>query len=99
MEGGALRVRLGGGLTRRQVPIRQKRPGWPPLLQLGSLPRPVLCIESIYAGNEVNKIPTIFVRDMSKQPALVENVIEGLVWHHDDGRMAKIKRRDFGLKW
>lgn len=30
---------------------------------------------------------------------LVENVIEGLVWHHDDGRMAKIKRRDFGLKW
>jgi hypothetical protein len=25
--------------------------------------------------------------------------IEGLVWHHEDGRMAKIKRRDFGLKW
>jgi len=30
---------------------------------------------------------------------LEENIIEGLVWHHDDGRMAKIKRRDFGLKW
>lgn len=30
---------------------------------------------------------------------LTENVIEGLVWHHEDGRMAKIKRRDFGLKW
>ena len=30
---------------------------------------------------------------------LEENVIEGLVWHHDDGRMAKIKRRDFGMKW
>lgn len=30
---------------------------------------------------------------------LTENVIEGLVWHHDDGRMAKIKRRDFGLRW
>lgn len=30
---------------------------------------------------------------------LAENVIEGLVWHHPDGRMAKIKRRDFGLKW
>lgn len=30
---------------------------------------------------------------------LAEHVIEGLVWHHDDGRMAKIKRRDFGLKW
>lgn len=30
---------------------------------------------------------------------LSENEIEGLVWHHPDGRMAKIKRRDFGLKW
>ena len=25
--------------------------------------------------------------------------IEGIVWHHPDGRMAKIKRRDFGLAW
>lgn len=25
--------------------------------------------------------------------------IEGIVWHHADGRMAKIKRRDFGLPW
>jgi hypothetical protein len=25
--------------------------------------------------------------------------IEGLVWHHEDGRMAKIKRRDFSLPW
>lgn len=24
---------------------------------------------------------------------------EGIVWHHPDGRMAKIKRRDFGFKW
>lgn len=24
---------------------------------------------------------------------------EGLVFHHPDGRLAKIKRRDFGLKW
>jgi hypothetical protein len=30
---------------------------------------------------------------------LTEHNIEGLVWHHRDGRMAKIKRRDFGLKW
>ncbi len=29
--------------------------------------------------------------------AVVE--VEGLVWHHPDGRMAKIKRRDFALKW
>lgn len=25
--------------------------------------------------------------------------IEGIVWHHSDGRMAKIKRRDFGHRW
>jgi hypothetical protein len=25
--------------------------------------------------------------------------IEGIVWHHDDGRMVKIKRRDFGFEW
>lgn len=25
--------------------------------------------------------------------------IEGVVWHHPDGRAAKIKRKDFGYKW
>jgi hypothetical protein len=25
--------------------------------------------------------------------------IEGIVWHHPDGRMVKIKRADFGLRW
>ncbi len=30
---------------------------------------------------------------------LIDHEIEGLVWHHDDGRMAKIKRRDFGIPW
>jgi hypothetical protein len=29
---------------------------------------------------------------------LAENDVEGIVWHHPDGRMAKIKARDFGLK-
>ncbi len=24
---------------------------------------------------------------------------EGIVWHHSDGRLVKIKRRDFGLPW
>ncbi len=28
-----------------------------------------------------------------------ENEIEGIVWHHEDGRMVKIKRSDFGYKW
>lgn len=26
-------------------------------------------------------------------------IIEGIVWHHPDGRMVKIKRSDFGFKW
>lgn len=30
---------------------------------------------------------------------LAENCDEGIVFHHPDGRMAKIKRRDFGLRW
>lgn len=30
---------------------------------------------------------------------LTMNVVEGIVWHHPDGCMAKIKRRDFGLPW
>lgn len=29
---------------------------------------------------------------------LAERDIEGIVWHHPDGRMCKIKKRDFGLK-
>ncbi|GAG08344.1 unnamed protein product [marine sediment metagenome] len=29
----------------------------------------------------------------------IQDPVEGIVWHHPDGRMAKIKRRDFGLPW
>lgn len=30
---------------------------------------------------------------------LARSPFEGIVFHHPDGRMAKIKRRDFGLAW
>jgi hypothetical protein len=30
---------------------------------------------------------------------LDRNQIEGVVWHHPDGRAAKIKRKDFGFRW
>ncbi len=30
---------------------------------------------------------------------LAGHKIEGVVWHHPDGRMVKIKRKDFGLNW
>lgn len=29
---------------------------------------------------------------------LAERDLEGIVWHHPDGRMVKIKKKDFGLK-
>lgn len=39
-------------------------------------------------------------RAFSNLPAyFVEHRIEGIVWHHPDGRMVKIKARDFGLPW
>jgi hypothetical protein len=52
-------------------------------------------------------IPHASVQDFPDAPRdfdglkawLADHNIEGLVWHHPDGRMAKIKRRDFGLKW
>lgn len=33
------------------------------------------------------------------QHFLLTHEIEGIVWHHPDGRMAKLKRRDFGFQW
>ena len=30
---------------------------------------------------------------------LGQHLMEGIVWHHPDGRMAKSKRRDFGFEW
>jgi len=29
---------------------------------------------------------------------LADKDIEGIVWHHPDGRMVKIKKKDFGYK-
>ncbi len=30
---------------------------------------------------------------------LADHALEGIVWHHRDGRACKIKRRDYGLPW
>jgi len=30
---------------------------------------------------------------------LEQNLIEGIVWHHPDGRMVKLRRKDFGFDW
>ncbi len=40
------------------------------------------------------------LRDQASIRLLLEqNKIEGVVFYHEDGRRAKIKRRDFGLPW
>jgi hypothetical protein len=39
-------------------------------------------------------------RDFEGLKAFLEtHNVEGIVWHHADGRMVKIKARDFGLTW
>lgn len=30
---------------------------------------------------------------------LFDNNVEGIVWHHPDGRMVKLRRKDFGIPW
>jgi len=46
--------------------------------------------------NSISNVPLIFEEI---QYHLFINDCEGIVFHHPDGRMCKIKRSDFGLKW
>lgn len=41
------------------------------------------------------------LREFDKLKTWLQNnvIVEGIVWHHQDGRMVKIKRKDFGLPW
>lgn len=59
-----------------------------------NFPRHVLVPHGMARFQDV--VPRTF--DGLKQWLSTQNC-EGVVWHHPDGRMAKIKRRDFGLKW
>jgi len=45
---------------------------------------------------EIKNCPVTFE---SIRQYLENHKIEGIVWHHPDGRMAKLKRKDFGIKW
>jgi hypothetical protein len=47
--------------------------------------------------------PTLVLADVPRtfdglKTWMVTQDIEGIVWHHQDGRMAKLKLRDFGIK-
>lgn len=48
-------------------------------------------------GVQIESSPRDF--DGLKKWFAEHDLIEGIVWHHPDGRMVKIKRRDFGLPW
>lgn len=52
---------------------------------------------------EARRIPEVFPRNYQNIKAMFEPLnqpldIEGVVYHHPDGRMAKIKKKDFGLR-
>lgn len=48
-------------------------------------------------GSEVAEVPDRTFDGLRR--FLTEHTIEGLVFHHPDGRMAKLRRKDFGLFW
>lgn len=54
-------------------------------------------------GGEPIAVPTLSLNPTvaytQLHDILAANYIEGIVWHHPDGRMAKLKRSDFGLSW
>ena len=49
-----------------------------------------------HGGDVLSSCPRSFTALMGW---LRELPMEGVVWHHEDGRMAKLKRRDFGYEW
>lgn len=55
-------------------------------------------IHSLVSHEKTGNLPDA-PRTFAKLKAyLTGRDIEGIVWHHPDGRMAKIKARDFGIK-
>lgn len=49
-------------------------------------------------GSKVLTLPTPLTFK-SLERWIVANHLEGVVWHHPDGRMVKLRKKDFGLKW
>ena len=52
----------------------------------------------------MKKIISLYQRNydgdrLVRDELVIARNIEGIVWHHPDGRMVKIKARDFGLPW
>jgi hypothetical protein len=60
---------------------------------------PECCLKHyLHKHSEASVYPGI-ARDFEGLRQFLSSVnMEGLVWHHPDGRMAKIKKRDFGMR-
>jgi hypothetical protein len=54
--------------------------------------------EHILVPHGRDKLPDSPRTFLALREYLLANVIEGIVWHHTDGRMAKIKAADFGIR-
>ena len=53
----------------------------------------------LLVGHGSTPFPSDVPRDFEGlRQFLAKMNVEGIVWHHEDGRMAKIKMRDFGMK-
>lgn len=64
------------------------------------LPAHVLVRHGDFISSRLASFPIEPPRDFDGLRDFFESVvIEGIVWHHPDGKMVKIKRRDFGLEW
>lgn len=48
---------------------------------------------------ELHIMPMDNIHDWKRYFNEINTHIEGIVFHHPDGRMCKVKRSDFGLKW
>ena len=47
-------------------------------------------------GENLDDVPRTFD---ALRAYLNDHRMEGIVWHHPDGRMVKIKAKDFGIRW
>jgi hypothetical protein len=52
-----------------------------------------------HGGESIENFPRSYDEIKQYFETMSRPYMEGVVWYHEDGRMVKIKRRDFGLKW
>lgn len=68
----------------------------------GAEPLSLFLLQTVVRVAEGKEVPATESPELLFKEVLTflhRNPIEGVVWHHPDGRMAKIKSRDFGLPW